>query len=638
MSSDIQQAETAHQKGFLEEAKRLYSDILNNNSDNVDAIYGLGTLALQQNNLQDAERLLAKALTLEPSAADIAFNYALCLNKSKKSNEAIKAATQSLKFCGTDEVLSRTACQLLLTLNQPKFVVEHFSRSKHHQTSSLIVLAKAQGAMGNWDKSVSLLRKLFLHHPDEAPIAKELSQAAARLRDYPLAIESFGHYMGLISPGYLDHLQFSDLYLMARDVDSSETQLSLAHSIGEASLIENNSDYHLLRARLARLKAEYEEARESSSRALNINPGDGQAWSIQFETAEDDDLKGLVDRINNEVNFESLTPYNHSLIRYTLADMQVRLGRKADAFSNYAMANDSQQQRLQAKGTAYEFVSNERRVDNIIQQFSRLPSLVINDHASQSANQVVPIFVLGMPRSGTTLVERMLSQIDGVLACGEIEAMGFLATRYHQQVNDGTMPLPVDMTSRHWRGIAEQYFDFVGSNAHKKKQDKAEPNLQYITDKMPHNFNHVGMILSMFPTVKVIQLRRDPRDVCLSIYTRYFPDDHNYACNFKALAHAYKLARRLMDHWSDLAPDRVVDVNYEGLVSDPLTEGKRMVSFCNLAWSDECLEFHKDITSSFTFSEMQVREAVHQNRLNRWKQMESHIQPLLQALQSEGCL
>jgi len=160
----------------------------------------------------------------------------------------------------------------------------------------------------------------------------------------------------------------------------------------------------------------------------------------------------------------------------------------------------------------------------------------------------------------------------------------------------------------------------------------------FLTDKMPNNYHHVGMILSMFPSAKIIQMRRDPRDVCLSIYTRSFPDGHNYACSFDTLAHAYKLCTELMDHWRRIAPDRVIDIHYERLVEDPLSEGKKITTFCGLEWNDKCLAFHEDITSSFTFSEMQVREAIHDQRIGRWKHVQEYLQPLLEALRREGCL
>lgn len=159
-----------------------------------------------------------------------------------------------------------------------------------------------------------------------------------------------------------------------------------------------------------------------------------------------------------------------------------------------------------------------------------------------------------------------------------------------------------------------------------------------MTDKMPQNFQHVGMILSTFPAARVIQMRRDPRDVCWSIFTRMFHAGHNYACDFESLAHAYAVSRQLMDHWAALAPDRVLDVSYEALVADPLVQGQRITDFCELPWSARCLDFHKTISTSFTFSELQVREAINEQRIGRWQPFERQLAPLVEALQRYGCL
>jgi len=146
------------------------------------------------------------------------------------------------------------------------------------------------------------------------------------------------------------------------------------------------------------------------------------------------------------------------------------------------------------------------------------------------------------------------------------------------------------------------------------------------------------MILSLFPNAKVIQMRRDPRDVCWSIFTRMFSESHNYACDFESLAHAYANARRLMDHWALLAPDRVMDVNYELLVANPVEIGQQITAFCGLPWSHDCLNFHKTVSSSFTFSELQVRETISDKRIGRWQPFDAYLSPLFDALERVGCI
>jgi len=636
MPSTIQLAEAAHRRGDLAEAKILYTKVLQGNkhgSDalSADALYGLGTLALQENNLPDALQLLGQASAIQPQAADISFNYALCLNDAGDKEKAIQVTLQAARNCGTDEILSQAICRLLLEVNQPEAVLRQLARFPQKQIESVILRAQACGALGDWDKAVSLLRQLFREHDENPKIARELSLAAGKLRDYVLAIECFARYILLKTATADDYLKFADLHLIARDVGQSQQQLDMAASLGA-----NGVEFHVLKARLARLDADYEVARNASETALRIQPGQGQAWSIRIETADVPELPDLIKRINSSVDFENIKPYHNSLIRYALADAHARLEASEEAFSNYAIANQLQKKNLQERDTYYNFQSSSAQTSSTIKHFPKIYA-----QAGVIQGQPTPIFILGMPRSGTTLVERMLSQLDNVTAGGENETLGFLAARYQRDTDANKLPLPSSMTRQQWDVIARSYYERTNHTL-KTNDSKTKLSIEslpaFLTDKMPHNFNHVGMILSMFPLARVIQMRRDPRDVCLSIYTRSFPEGHNYACSFDTLAHAYKLSTELMDQWLQIAPDRVIDIHYESLVQDPLTEGKKITAFCGLEWRDKCLDFYKDISTSFTFSEIQVRQAIHDNRIGRWKRVEDHLQPLTDALTQQGCL
>jgi len=603
--------------------------LLQKNQNDADALYGLGTVSLQENDPTGALRWLNRASRLQPQAADIAFIRARCLKKIGEADKAIKEARRSLKYCGTDEPLSRAICQLLLGLNQPKTVLKQLARFPHTEIESIILKAQTRGSVGAWDESVSLLRSLFRDHQDEPKIVQELSVAAGKLRDYPLAIDSFKAYMKLIEPVARDYIRFADLYLLARDVGNSQKQLDIAEQLGERGL-----EYLVLRSRLARLSGDYSLARMASEAALKIRPNQGQAWSIRIETARQGELPGLIARINGDLDAKNTSTYFRSLIQYALADAHSKLGQLEVAFSAYALANDLQWKILEARNSQYDSVKRESQANSTIRHYSKVfqQSRVVPGYST-------PLFILGMPRSGTTLVERMLSQLDDVVAGGENETLSFLSTQYQLEVNSRRKPLPESMDASQWEALATRYHEqTIRTLETTLAEPLSESMPKFLTDKMPQNFNHVGMILSMFPTAKIIQMRRDPRDVCLSIYRRSFPDGHSYACNFDALAHAYKLSTQLMDHWAQLAPERVLDVHYEKLVTDPLREGKKITQFCDLDWSDRCLEFHKSIASSFTFSEMQVRKAINTEGIGRWKVFEAYLQPLFTALRQQDCL
>ena len=616
VSTSLPLAEAAHHRGDLVAAKQLYSLALQEDEMSAGALYGLGTVAMQEKDIDNAQALLAKASAIQPQAADIAFNYAVCLDRAGDHDRAVIEALRAAELAANDEYFSNTICQLLLKLDQAKAVLQFKSKHKHRQTSSRILQAKAYGFLGEWDRAVSLLRALSDAHRDDSRICRELSIAAGRLRDYPLAIESYRRYMALISPQAHDYLKLADIYLIARDLNNSSEQLSLAASAGACS-----AEYYVLKARLERLKGDSGLACVSSEKALGLQPGNGQAWSVRIETANREELADLIGRINTEVEFDAISEHHRVLVHYALADAHQRLGEEAEAFAMLKIANALQKSMLHAKQADYDFNQSQFKSDSTIKHFQKIFS-----QASNVPGQPTPIFIVGMPRSGTTLMERLLSQLDNVTAGGESEVMGFLATQYRRDVNKRHSPLPESMTSEQWGEIAQQYYA------------RAPVSKQYLVDKLPHNFNHVGMILSLFPDAKVIQMRRDPRDVCLSIYSHSFPDGHNYASDFDALAHAFKLSRQLMDHWAQLAPDRVLDVNYESLAANPASEGKKVVEFCGLQWSDRCLEFYKNPGASFTFSEMQVREAISKKRIGRWKEYEQELGEMFTALERHGLL
>ncbi|MFT4825290.1 MAG: Flp pilus assembly protein TadD [Halioglobus sp.] len=615
-STSLSLAEAAHQRGDLVAAKQLYSRALREDDNSAGALYGLGTIALQQKDSDIARELLAKASAIQPQAADIAFNYAVCLERAGEHGLAVTEALRAAELAATDEDFSNTICQLLLKLDQAKVVLQLKSKHQHQRSSSRILAAKAYGFLGEWDKAVSLLRALSAAHANDSKICRELSIAAGRLRDYPLAIDSYRRYLALITPQAHDYLKLADLYLIARDLDNSTEQLSLAASSGACG-----ADYQILKARLERLNGENRLACLSSEEALDLQPGNVQAWKIRIETADTEELRDLIPRINTKVDFAAISQHEKVTIHYALADAYLRLGEQAEAFAKLKTANGLQKSILQSKQADYSFTQSQFKTDSTIEHFQKIFS-----HANAIPDEPTPIFIVGMPRSGTTLMERLLSQVEDVTAGGEIEVMGFLATQYRMDVNNRRSPLPASMTSVQWEEIARQYYARTPSSK------------QYLVDKLPHNFNHVGMILSLFPEARILQMRRDPRDVCLSIYSHSFSEGHSYAIDFDAMAHTFKLSRQLMDHWAQLAPDRVLNVNYESLAANPLVEGRKAVEFCGLEWSDRCLDFYKNPGASFTFSEMQVREAISKKRVGRWKEYEEELGGMFAALTKYGLL
>ena len=263
----------------------------------------------------------------------------------------------------------------------------------------------------------------------------------------------------------------------------------------------------------------------------------------------------------------------------------------------------------------YDMSTVERFADKISSEFDE-------PLKSSSGNDVTasPIFIVGMPRSGTTLVERILGCLDDVVVGGESEAVEVISTQHYWSLEQGRAVPPRKLQTDSWDSFANEYW---------RRSTKTGCRL---TDKMPHNFWHLGFVRSMFPAAPIIYMRRDPRDVCLSIYTRMFADGHRYACDLEWLGHYYSMSISMMEHWKAVYGDRILEVIYEDLVADPTEQTRDIAAFCDLQWDPACLEFHKQETASFTFSELQVREPINTKGIGAWRNYETQLSPLFDAL------
>lgn len=237
----------------------------------------------------------------------------------------------------------------------------------------------------------------------------------------------------------------------------------------------------------------------------------------------------------------------------------------------------------------------------------------------------VPVFIVGMPRSGTTLVEQILSSHSRVYGAGEL----LLLRSYMNRI---LKPEP----SREFQGIVgEMRTETVRRLArHYLKQLPATPDgTMHITDKLPDNFNHLWLAALLFPNATVIHCQRDPMDTCLSCFTKNFTSTYEFTNDLEWLGRYYRDYRRLMQHWKAVLPFRILDVTYESVVTDLETEARRIVSHCGLEWDPQCLLFHKQRRMVQTASLAQVRQPIYSNAIGRWKLYADYLDPLRKSLE-----
>ena len=300
-------------------------------------------------------------------------------------------------------------------------------------------------------------------------------------------------------------------------------------------------------------------------------------------------------------------------LHFALGKLLDQTGEFDRAFSAYERAN----QLSAASRPAGIARFDPDRHDAAVQALIDLPAPVALDFPPAA---IQPVFILGQFRSGSTLLEQVLSAHSGVTALGELPSLSQIAagmfSPYPQALARAS---PAQLTA--------------ARQAYLKAISKRRPGLSgVVTDKRPDNFYHVGLILRLFPEAKILHTVRDARDVCLSTFFTHLSEDQTYATDLRHIARRYKAYERLMAHWKALAPDRILDVSYDTLVQDAEAGVRRALDFLGLPFEPACLDFHASAAPVKTASVWQVREPLYQRSSGRWRNYETHLLPLLEVL------
>jgi tetratricopeptide (TPR) repeat protein len=296
------------------------------------------------------------------------------------------------------------------------------------------------------------------------------------------------------------------------------------------------------------------------------------------------------------------------------------IGEYDQAFACFSKANE-----FRRRTRPYSREGEERLLDKIRQVFS---SERLGQCSDSGCDSRVPVFVLGMPRSGTTLTEQIIASHPAVHGAGELKALEqSLKANLTSQGDNGVELDPARITPDNLARGAEDYLAALPCQwAHG----------EHVTDKMPANFRHIGAIAQMFPRAAIVHVRRHPVDNLLSCFQQNFAQGQAFSNDLKNAAHYYHVYRRFMTHWHEVLGDRILDVDYEALVAEPDAQSRRLAEFIGLDWDEAMLAPHKTRRSIRTASQWQVRQPIHRRSVERWRRYEKQLQPLVEALRGYG--
>ena len=378
-------------------------------------------------------------------------------------------------------------------------------------------------------------------------------------------------------------------------------------------------DCHLALASIDQALGSPDQGARYYRQALDYHPQSARlwhAWAMQRRWQLGDPE---IERMVAAGCAETLGDEERMLFAYALGKMHDDLEDHEQAMISFRAANQ-----LQAQQQSYdyrwqsEFFARHRKWQ---------AAKILQPLDSAAVADATPVFVIGMPRSGTSLVEQMLASHPQVLGAGEVEYTRILEEACKSQTGQ-LFPQNIDevepavMTS-----AALDYIERLRSCV-----DLSPDSKHRVVDKLPHNFLRVGLLATLMPQASFVLCERDPMDVCLSIYRQHFLDSHGYACSLAELGRYYRLYSELITYWDEQFPGRLYRVAYDRLITDTESELHKCLSYLELPYDDACLSFHEHPRLVATPSAVQVRRPVYTHALGHWRRYDEWLAPLREAL------
>ena len=364
---------------------------------------------------------------------------------------------------------------------------------------------------------------------------------------------------------------------------------------------------------------EFEAAGQCYRRVIDSRPDYPQIWLNHVKTRrfgpadrrEIEEAEAVAERLDTR----SDPGPECGDVHFALGKMYDDLGEYDRAFEHFRRGNE-----ILKRHVPFDRGGLERLVEDLEAGFGEAWFDRVRGWGDPSPR---PIFIVGMPRSGTTLVEQILASHPEVHGAGELIRIPRLAQRLLDAGDCGLVEAAAALEREDLEVAARDYLDYV---------DVRAGSAARTTDKLPENYHHLGLIAAMLPAARIVHVSRDPMDVCVSNYLVRFQRGHAYSYDFDSLACEYRAYDRLMRHWRAVLPAPVYEQSYESLVTSLESESRRLVEFCGLDWDERCLDFHLTERSVHTASGWQVRQPIYRRSVERWRNYERHLGPLRAAL------
>lgn len=549
---------------------------------------GMATCLLRTDQMEPAEQLFEQLRQGVPTHPDVLAGLAACHRQRGQATEVERFAAQALKAQPDHREALYELAQLALANKDPEKALQYLERN--------IRRADLHGdSIDLWMSTLAELERNRYCQDTLEELARQFPNSVEFVYGFAVLANRAGE-ISIARPAYL------------RALELSPENPRILYELGVLERVAGNLDL----------------SQELIGRALQVNPDNPAAlrtYGSDLKFAYGDENFRRLNYV--AARFSEFSPIEQIHLHYALAKACEDVGELDAAFRHYAVGG--------AKKRKMEDWSERdaAKLSSIIPQVVTPENLA--KAGERGCDSEVPVFILGMPRSGTSLLEQILSSHPDIFGAGELkfltgilENMGIGENKgIRLRMGDNDPVFPYDDNAP-WETRGQRFVDKLVKLADK-------PYLR-IVDKMPGNFNFVGLIHAILPKARIIHSRRHPVETCLSCYRIHFAEGHQWSYNLRELGRFYKRYWALMKYWREAFPGVMYEVRYEDNVADVEGQARRLIDYLGLEWNENCLNFYNTDRPVKTASVTQVRKPIYTTSTNRWRKYEKYLGPLLEEL------
>ena len=649
IQQNLAQAQKMLMQGNLDGAQRIITDVLKEEADNKAALYIQAVLYRYNQKLDKAESTLGTLLTQSPEFgrahqelgyvfkskgelkdAIIAFQQAVKANPAltgawhelvqlfktvNNQPEALKAEQQLLRL----QSLPKELLAVINYLHEDKLVKAEklcraFLKVNPTHTEAMRLLADIASRFGVLNEAEFLLENAINFAPNEIQLRLDYIQVLRKAQKFEIAYKASKDLLETDpeNPVFLSH--YAIQAMQAGDYSESLTYFDKVLTKLPADAATHTSKGHALKT-----LGHQEKAIESYKQAISHAPEYGDAWyglanlkTYSFNGEE-------IALMQKQVEQKAISVAAKTQIYFSLGKVFEDQKDYGKSFDNYTAGNA-----LRHAESRYDADGMDKELQ--AQKAICTPALIKNTKG-QGCEAIDPIFIVGLPRAGSTLIEQILashSMVDGTMELPNILMIAQeLRQRKTVDAEDGYPNILNQLDADQLRALGERYLA-------ETKQHRG--NAQFFTDKMPNNFRHIPLIKLILPNAKIIDARRDPMACCFSGFKQLFAEGQEFTYSLSSMGRYYRGYVDLMDYYDQVMPEAIHRVIYENMVADSETEIRKLLDYCGLPFEEACLDFHKTERAVKTASSEQVRQKINTKGLEAWKPFEDYLGPLKEAL------